>query len=237
MRQAGQAVAEVLRKLVESAKPGTPTKYLDDAARQGISSFKMEPAFLGYRGYPAAACISINNELVHGIPNPKKIIKEGDLVSIDLGVSYKGYFGDMAVTFGVGKISPEAKKLLDITRESLDIAIEKVNPGNRLGDISWAVQSFAEKAGFSVVRDYVGHGIGRKLHEEPQIPNFGNPGTGVRLVEGMVLCLEPMINEGSWQVKTLKDNWTVVTVDGKLCAHFEHMVAVTKNGCEVLTKI
>ena len=174
---------------------------------------------------------------MHGIPNPKKIIKDGDLVSIDLGVYHKGFYGDMAVTFSVGKVTQEAQKLLEVTRESLDKAISKVNPNNRLGDVSWAVQSFAEKAGFSVVRDYVGHGIGRKLHEEPQIPNFGQANTGVRLLPGMVLCLEPMINSGSFEVKTLDDNWTVVTVDGKLCAHFEHMVAVTKNGYEVLTKI
>ena len=237
MRQAGQIAAKILDKLVQSTKPDITTKFLEDIARKEMNSFKVKPAFLGYRGYPASTCISINNELVHGIPSASRKIKKGDIVSIDLGVLYKGFYGDVAVTFGVGEISQSSSKLLEVTKACLDKAIEKSKPGNRLGDVAWAVQSHAESSGFSIVRDYVGHGIGRKLHEEPQILNFGRPNTGTRLVPGMVFCIEPMVNEGSFEVQTLKDGWTVVTTDGKLCTHFEHMVAVTENGCEVLTKI
>jgi methionyl aminopeptidase len=237
MRQAGQITAKILNKLVESTKPDMSTKALEEIARREMNSFKVKPAFLGYRGFPASTCISINNELVHGIPSASRKIKKGDIVSIDLGVLYKGFYGDAAVTFGVGEIAQSTAKLLEVTKTCLDKAIEKSKPGNRLGDVAWAVQSHAESFGFSVVRDYVGHGIGRKLHEEPQILNFGRPNTGTRLVPGMVFCIEPMINEGSFEVETLKDKWTVVTKDGKLCAHFEHMVAVTENGCDVLTKI
>ncbi|MFC1500968.1 type I methionyl aminopeptidase [Elusimicrobiota bacterium] len=237
LRKAGQSAAKVLQILKNSLEPGISTKKIDDIAHKEISSLGMKPAFLGYRGYPATACISINNELVHGIPSEKRIIKEGDIVSIDLGLICNGFYGDTAATFGVGKISSEAARLLETTKKSLDIAIKHTKKGNRLGDLSSSIQSFVEKTGYSVVRDYVGHGIGRSLHEEPAIPNFGEPNTGVRFDVGLVVAIEPMVNIGSWKVKTLNDGWTVVTEDGKLCAHFEHMVAITEKGTEVLTKI
>lgn len=197
----------------------------------------MKPAFLGYHGYPASTCISINEELVHGIPRSDRSLREGDIVSIDLGVIHDGFYGDAARTYAVGSISTAAQKLIDTAVESLERAMAQARPGNRLGDVSWAVQSYAEKAGYSVVRDYVGHGIGRKMHEDPAVPNFGKPGTGPRLLPGMVIAIEPMINAGDWRVKTLSDGWTVVTEDGKLCAHVEHTVAITDNGNEVLTRI
>lgn len=235
LRIAGQMTARVLRDLSKSVKAGVTTGELDNLARNQIASLGSKPAFLGYRGYPASACISINNELVHGIPNPGRVINEGDIVSIDLGIINEGYYGDCALTVAVGKISEAAKKLIKVTEESLYLAIDNARPGKRMGDLAYAIQSYAEKNGFSVVRDYVGHGIGRALHEEPPVPNFGAPGTGIRFVPGMVFAIEPMINQGSWQVKTLPDGWTVVTADGKLCAHFEHMVAITEMGCEILT--
>lgn len=237
LKEAGRLVSKVLKKVGENLKSGISTKSLDNIAFAEIRSLKIKPAFLGYRGFPATACISINDELVHGIPRKDRIIKDGDIVTVDVGVNCDGYFGDIAATFAVGRISPKAQKLIEITRRSLDIAVGELKPGKRLGDMSWAVQNFVEKSGFAVVRDYVGHGIGRKLHEDPAVPNFGQPGTGVRLVAGMVLAVEPMVTEGDWKVRTLSDDWTVVTVDGKLCAHFEHMIAITENGCEVLTEI
>ena len=237
LRKAGQAAATILKTLSRHLAPGVSTGRIDDIAFKEISSLGMKPAFLGYRGFPASICISINSELVHGIPRTDRMIKEGDIVSIDMGVVSDGFYGDVAATYPVGKISKEAQRLLDITRESLECAITQVKPENRLGDVSWAVQQFAEKAGYSIVREYVGHGIGRKLHEEPPVPNFGKPRTGPRLLPGMVIAIEPMVNEGDWRVKQLSDGWTVVTQDGKLCAHFEHMVAVTKTGNEVLTRI
>lgn len=227
----------ILQMLSENLKPGISTKYLDELAFKEIKSLGMKPAFLGYHGFPATTCISLNNELVHGIPSPERIIKEGDIVSIDLGLVHQGFYGDVAATYGVGAISEESRRLLDVTEESLQRAIAEVKPGNRLGDLSWAVQSFVEKAGYSVVRDYVGHGIGRRLHEEPPVMNFGKPHTGIRFVPGMVIAIEPMVNLGGWQVETLGDGWTVVTADGKRCAHFEHMVAVTEDGHEVLTQL
>jgi methionyl aminopeptidase len=237
LRICGQAAAKVLKKLSEHLRPGISTGQLDDIAFKEISSLGMKPAFLGYRGFPASACISINTELVHGIPRSNRIVKDGDIVTIDLGVLSDGFFGDVAATYGVGWVSKEAGKLMEVTKEALERAIVEVKPGNRLGDVSWAVQDFAERSGYSVVRDYVGHGIGRKLHEEPAVPNFGKPNTGPRLAPGIVIAIEPMINIGDWRVKQLSDGWTVVTEDGKLCAHFEHMVAVTKTGNEVLTRI
>lgn len=235
MRQAGRAVAQVLETLAAHMAPGISTGELDGIAAREIRSLGMRPAFLGYRGYPATACISINDELVHGIPSPRRFLQAGDIVSVDLGVIHEGYYGDAAVTCPVGNISAEAKRLLAVTKAALDEAIAAVKPGNRLGDVSWAVQQYAESKGFSIVRDYVGHGIGRQMHEDPAIPNFGTPHTGPRLAPGMVLAIEPMVNCGSHHVKTLADEWTVVTVDGRLCAHFEHTVAVTPEGCEVLT--
>jgi len=237
MRAAGRKAAEVLQKVSKSLRAGITTKQLDEIALNEIRSLGAKPAFLGYRDYPATACISINNELVHGIPSSSRVIKDGDIVSIDLGVIHEGYYGDTAATYAVGNISQETQKLINVTRESLELAIAQAKPGKRLGDISWAVQAYAENNGFSVVRDYCGHGVGRRLHEEPSIPNFGKPNSGIRLIPGMVLAIEPMINQGNYDVKTLGDGWTVVTEDGKLCAHFEHMVAVTEDGNEVLTRI
>jgi len=237
LRVAAKAVASVLKKLSENIKPGISTKDLDDIAFKEIKAFGMKPAFLGYRGYPATACISINNELVHGIPSSKRLLAKGDIVSIDLGTIYNGFYGDAAITVPVGKISSQAQKLLEVGSSALEHAIENVKLGNRLGDVCAAIQTVIEKNGFSVVRDYVGHGIGRALHEEPAIPNFGRAGSGPRLLPGMVLAIEPMLNMGDWRVKTLNDGWTVVTQDGSLCAHFEHTVALTEDGCEVLTRI
>jgi methionyl aminopeptidase len=235
MREAGRAVAQVLQILCKKLEPGISTGELDKIAFQEIRSLGMKPAFLGYRGYPATACISINEELVHGIPSTKRVVHAGDIVTVDMGVIHNGYYGDAAATFPVGNVTAEASKLLQVTRNSLDRAIDSMKPGNRLGDVSWAIQRYVEAEGFSVVRDYVGHGIGRKLHEDPPVPNFGKQHTGPRLAPGMVLAIEPMVNCGGYQVRTLDDEWTVVTVDGRLCAHFEHMVAVTDEGCEVLT--
>ena len=197
---------------------------------------KVRPAFKGYRGYPCVLCASVNQEIVHGIPSASRQPEGGDIISLDFGVEYKGYYGDAAVTVAVGKIRPEREKLLRVTRESLDRAIENVRPGNRLGDISAAVQQWVEKDGFSVVRDFVGHGIGTKMHEEPNVPNYGEPGHGPRLEEGMVFAIEPMVNAGGPGVKVLDDHWTAVTTDGSDSAHFEHTVAVTSKGPWILTR-
>ena len=237
LRKAGRFAAQVLKAVGDNIRPGVSTKFLDDIAVKEISSLNLKPGFLGYRGFPAATCISINNELVHGIPNEKRILKEGDIVSIDLGLISEGFYGDIARTYAVGKITSEVQRLLDVTSKALDKAIEQVKEGKRIGDLAWAVQSFVESQGYSVVRDYVGHGIGRMLHEEPSVPNFGKPGTGPRFSKGIVIAIEPMVNMGSYKVRTLKDGWTVVTEDGKLCAHFEHMVALTEKGAEVLTSL
>ncbi|MCA6085807.1 type I methionyl aminopeptidase [Candidatus Endomicrobiellum agilis] len=241
MRVVGKVVGEILEKLSEIIKPGITTKDIDDFSEKYIKKLKMTPAFLGVPGvtcsFPASACVSINNEVVHGIPNASRVLKSGDIVSVDMGVFYEGYYGDAARTYAVGSISDNAANLLKITELSLQKGIEKALPGNRLGDISSAVQTVAESAGFSVVRDFVGHGIGRKLHEEPQIPNYGKAGTGVKLLPGMILAIEPMINEGNYEVYMLDDDWTVVTKDGSLSAHFEHTVAITESGYEILTKV
>lgn len=241
MRIAGKVVGEILEKLSEIIKPGVTTKYIDEFSEKYIRKLKMMPAFLGVPGarypFPASACVSINNEVVHGIPNASRVLKSGDIVSVDLGVLYEGYYGDAARTYAVGSISDTAANLLKITELSLQKGIEKALSGNRLGDVSNAVQVVVENAGFSVVRDFVGHGIGRNLHEEPQIPNYGKVGIGVKLLPGMVLAIEPMVNEGSYEVCMLDDDWTVVTKDGRLSAHFEHTVAITENGYEILTKV
>jgi methionyl aminopeptidase len=241
MRIAGKVVGEILEKLSEIIKPGVTTKYIDEFSEKYIRKLKMTPAFLGVPGarypFPASACVSINNEVVHGIPNASRVLKSGDIVSVDLGVFYEGYYGDAARTYAVGSISDTAANLLKITELSLQKGIEKALSGNRLGDVSNAVQVVVENAGFSVVRDFVGHGIGRNLHEEPQIPNYGKAGIGVKLLPGMVLAIEPMVNEGSYEVCMLDDDWTVVTKDGSLSAHFEHTVAITENGYEILTKV
>jgi methionyl aminopeptidase len=233
--ESGKMVALVLKKLKEMARPGLVSLDLDDMARRMTKGFGARPAFLGYRGYSAAVCVSINSEVVHGFPTKKRIFKEGDIVSLDFGVEYGGYYADAALTVAIGKISRTAKKLMEATEASLYKGIEKAVVGLRLYDISAAVQKHAESCGFSVVRDFVGHGVGRKLHEDPMIPNYGRAGTGLPLENGMVLAIEPMINEKGYEVKVLDDDWTVVSVDGGLSAHFEHTVAITESGPKILT--
>jgi methionyl aminopeptidase len=234
LKKSNVIVAEVFEKLKEMIAPGVTTKELDQVAEEYILQKGARPAFKGYRGFPATLCISINEEVVHGIPNQRRL-KEGDIVSIDVGVNFIGYFGDAAITLPVGEIDPEAKRLLEVTERALYIGIEEAKVRNRLFDISFAIQRWVESHGFSVVRDFVGHGIGRDLHEEPQIPNFGSPHQGPRLEKGMVFALEPMVNEGTHQVKVLSDGWTVVTMDGKRSAHFEHTVAITDGKAEILS--
>jgi methionyl aminopeptidase len=233
--ESGKMVALVLKKLKEMAGPGLVSLDLDDMARKMTKGFGARPAFLGYRGYSAAVCVSINSEVVHGFPSKKRIFREGDIVSLDFGVEYGGYYADAALTVAIGKISKTAKKLMEATEASLFKGIEKAVAGLRLYDISAAVQKHAESCGFSVVRDFVGHGVGRELHEDPMIPNYGRAGTGLPLENGMVLAIEPMINEKGYEVKVLDDDWTVVSVDGGLSAHFEHTVAITESGPKILT--
>jgi methionyl aminopeptidase len=235
MRAAGGIVAQTLEKLKEVIKPGITTRELDQLAEEFMIASGAVPAFKGYRGFPASICTSINDQVVHGIPGLNRL-ENGDIVSIDIGVVYNGYYGDAAATFAVGEISDEAERLIKVTREGLFKGIEQAVEGNRLSDISHAVQRYVEGNGYSVVRDYVGHGIGQNMHEDPQVPNFGMPGKGPRLKEGMVLAIEPMVNQGNYHVRTLKDNWTVVTADGNLSAHFEHTVAITKRGPLILTQ-
>jgi methionyl aminopeptidase len=235
MRRAGRVVAEVLQILSEAVRPGVSTLDLDLIAREEVARRNATPAFLGYRGYPASLCASINQEIVHGIPRADRVLKEGDIVSLDFGAILDGYFGDSAVTVPVGHVSAKARLLLQTTRESLDLAIHKVRAGKHLGDIGSAVQQHAESHGMSVVRKYVGHGIGQRMHEPPEVPNFGEPHKGALLKPGLVLAIEPMVNLGTWETRELDDGWTVVTADGKLSAHFEHTVAVTDDGPEVLT--
>lgn len=236
MAKANQIVAQVLLKLKEVVAPGMTTNDLDKMAEKIIRKAGGIPTFIGYRGFPKSLCTSINEEVVHGIPSNRTLL-EGDIVGIDCGVTYEGFVGDSAVTVPVGKISPEAEKLLQVTKESLDKGIEMVVEGNRIGDIGYAVQSYAESHGYSVVRDFVGHGIGRRMHEEPQVPNFGKKGTGPRIKVGMVLAIEPMVNKGTWEVQVLEDKWTVVTKDRQLSAHFEHSIACTDKGPRVLSQI
>lgn len=235
MRQAGAIVADTLMLLSAAAKAGVSTLELDGLARAELSRRGAKPAFLGYRGFPASLCVSINSEVVHGIPSAKRRIKDGDLVSLDFGCVVQGFFADAAVTVGVGTITEQARRLIDVTRQSLEKAIAAMRPDARLGDVSWAVQRHVEAAGFSVVRDFVGHGIGRALHEDPPVANYGKAGTGLRLAPGMVLAVEPMVNMGGCEVDTLEDGWTAVTRDASLSAHFEHTIAVGANGPEILT--
>jgi len=236
MHRAGLLVWEVLERMRTMVRPGISTKELDEFAEEYVTEHNAKPAFKGYRGYPGSVCTSINDEVVHGIPSASRKVHEGDILSMDFGVVMDGYYGDAALTVPVGKIAPEREKLLRVTRESLERAIDKVRAGNRLGDVSSAVQQWVEKNGFSVVREFVGHGIGTKMHEDPQLPNYGAPGQGPRLQEGMVLAIEPMVNSGSPAVKVLDDDWTAVTADGSDSAHFEHTVAVTANGPWILTR-
>ncbi len=235
MRQAGRIVAEVLAVLQQRIRPGINTAELDELTYQIITKNKAIPSFKGYRGFPASLCVSINEEVVHGLPNKKRYLEEGDIVSFDVGAIYQGYHGDAAVTLGVGEIAEAAKELLAVAAGALAAGIAQSRTGNRTGDISWAIQDYAESRGYSVVREYTGHGIGLQMHEDPQIPNYGQPNQGFLLKPGMTFALEPMVNEGSWRTKVLADNWTVVTKDGKLSAHFEHTIAVTEGEPEVLT--
>jgi len=236
MREAGRIVAETHRLMAKSIEPGITTGELDHIADKFIRSQGALPSFKDYNGFPYSICASVNDELVHGFPGKRKL-NEGDIITLDIGAQYRGYHGDSAWTYPVGEISAEAQKLLDVTEGSLFAGLALVKPDVRLYTISHAIQRYIEDAGFSVVREYVGHGVGTELHEEPQIPNYGTPDRGPRLKAGMVLAIEPMVNAGERFVRTLEDNWTVVTVDGSLCAHFEHTVAVTTDGMEILTKL
>jgi methionyl aminopeptidase len=237
MREAGRIVAEVLARVCEAVVPGVTTAELEVVAgRIIVDKHKAIPSFKGYRGFPGMICASVNEQIVHGIPGPRKL-NEGDIVSLDVGAIYKGYHGDGAITVGVGDVDAESRRLMDVTAEALQRGIAAARAGNWTSDISKAIQQHAEAQGFSVVREYTGHGIGRKMHEDPQIPNYYDPRTGrVQLQRGMTFALEPMVNAGTWQTRLLDDHWTVVTADGKRSAHFEHTVAITRNGPEVLTR-
>ena len=234
MRQAGRIVATVLEVIKLQVRAGMKTEELDIIAASELERLGAEPSFKGYRGFPANLCVSVNDEIVHGIPG-KRVLREGDIVSLDLGAIFMGFQGDAAVTVAVGSISPEAKQLMETTEGALEAGIMAASPGARLGDISAAIQRCAETKGYSVVREYTGHGIGREMHEEPQIPNFGLPGTGPELKRGMTLALEPMVNVGDWRTRVGDDHWTVLTADGSLSAHFEHTIAITDAEPEVLT--
>ncbi|MHB8145995.1 MAG: type I methionyl aminopeptidase [Vulcanimicrobiaceae bacterium] len=234
MRRSGKITAKVLTDIMHAARPGVSTRDLDRIAEQGIRGLGGVPTFMGYHGYPASICASVNAEVVHGIPGDY-VLQEGDLLSIDIGTTLDGYVSDSAVTVPVGAISTEARRLVDVTQESLMLGIAAMQAGNRLGDIGAAVQAHAEQHGYGVVRELVGHGVGTAMHEEPQVPNYGRRGTGMELRPGLVLAVEPMITQGDYRVKILKDGWTVVTTDGKLAAHFEHTIAVTQDGPKILT--
>lgn len=240
MREAGRVVGMILERLREAAKPGVSTGELDELAAALIREHGVKSAFKGYAPgglppYPGVLCASINEEIVHGIPSRKRVLKEGDIIGLDFGIVKDGWYGDSAITVGVGAISDEASRLVEATRRCLEIGIEQARVGNRLFDIGAAIQSYAEGLGYGVTRDFVGHGIGRRMHEDPQVPNYGKAGQGIRLKAGMVLAIEPMINAGTWEVDVLGDQWTAVTADGRLSAHFEHTVAITEEGPVVLT--
>ena len=236
MRKSNALVAVILEELAKKIRPGVKTIELDRLSEQMALRRGARPAFKGYRGYPYSLCTSVNSEVVHGMPSEREL-QEGDIVSLDFGILRDGYYGDAAVTVPVGEISPEARRLLRVTEEALYRGISAARAGNRIGDISAAIQGHVEAAGFSVVRDLVGHGIGKSLHEDPQVPNYGSSGRGIELKPGMVFAIEPMVNEGTYRVDVLRDGWTVVTADGKLSAHFEHSVAVTENGPVILSRI
>jgi methionyl aminopeptidase len=237
MRRAGRLVAETLDKLKAAVKPGVTTADLDEIAYEHITKNHGVPSFKGYHGFPASICTSVNDEVVHGIPSKRRVLEEGDIISLDCGAIIDGWHGDAALTVAVGRTTPEMWRLMEVTEESLYEGIKQVQPGKRVGDISAAIQRYAESRGYSVVREYVGHGIGRQMHEEPQVPNWGTAGRGMLLKQGMALALEPMVNAGTPDVRVLKDEWTVVTRDGKWSAHFEHTVALTDGGTEILTKL
>ena len=237
MKVAGRITAEALEVARELVRPGISTKEIDTQIRRHIEKSGATPSFLGYGGFPGSACISVNEQVIHGIPSEKITLKEGDIVKIDVGARYRGYNGDSARTFPVGKVSDEALRLISVTEKSFYEAMKVARPGNRVGDLGFAVENFVISNGFSVVRDYVGHGVGKDLHEEPEIPNFGRAGRGVRLYPGMTLAIEPMVNAGSHDVRVLKDGWTVVTADGKLSAHYENSILITENDPIILTDV
>lgn len=237
MRQAGRIVAQVLERFREVVRPGITTAELEKVASHIIEREGAIPSFKGYRDFPAEICASINEEIVHGIPSPKRVLEEGDIISLDVGAIYKGYHGDAAITLPVGEVGEEAQRLLEVTKGALEAGIAQARSGRRLGDISAAIQRYAEVNGFNVVREYTGHGIGQEMHEDPQIPNFGQPNRGPRLRPGMTLALEPMVMAGDWHTRVLSDKWTVVTADGSLSAHFEHTLAVTDGEPEILTRL
>ena len=237
MRIAGRITAEALMVAKEAIRPGLTTKELDTIIRRYIEKCDATPTFLGYNGFPGSACISLNDEVIHGIPSDKVIIKEGDIVKVDVGARYRGYNGDSARTFPVGKVSDEALRLISVTEQSFYEAMKVAKAGNRIGDIGHAVESFVISNGFSVVREYTGHGVGADLHEEPEIPNYGRAGRGVRLYPGMTLAIEPMVNAGGERIKVRRDGWTVVTLDGKLSAHYENSIVITESDPVILTKI
>jgi methionyl aminopeptidase len=235
MRQAGRIVAEVLGLMRENVRPGVTTGNLDELAYDVIIKSKALPSFKGYHGYPASICTSVNEQIVHGIPGDR-VLKDGDIISVDVGTIYRGFQGDAAITLAVGEISSEAEQLLQVTEGALKAGIAQMRPGNYLGDVSWSIQDYVESNDMAVVREYTGHGIGRKMHEDPQIFNFGQPGQGLQLKSGMTLALEPMVNMGDWRTRVLDDGWTVVTLDGRLSAHFEHTIAVMDGEPQVLTR-
>lgn len=240
LREAGRVVGTILQAVREAVQPGVSTGDLDDLAMELIAKHGVRSAFKGYnpdgrRPFPGVLCTSINDEIVHGIPSHKRKLREGDIIGIDFGIVREGWYGDSAVTVPVGTVTPEVQKLIDVTRESLELGIAQARPGNRIYDIGAAVQAHAEKHGYSVVRDFVGHGVGRRLHEDPQVPNYGPGGQGMRIKPGMVLAIEPMVNVGTWEIEELDDDWTAVTADRKLSAHFEHTIAVTEDGPVILT--
>ena len=237
MRVAGRITGEALALAGEAVREGVTTKHLDDIIRRHIEKCGARPSFLGYGGFPASACISLNEQVIHGIPSGDVILKEGDIVKIDVGAYKDGFHGDSANTFAVGKISDEKRRLIEVTKRSFELGAEKAIAGGRLGDVGHAVQEYVEANGFSVVRKYVGHGVGAALHEDPNVPNYGVAGRGLRLCRGMVIAIEPMVNAGGYEVRELNDGWTVVTKDGRPSAHYEHTVAITENGVEFLTKI
>ena len=236
MEKANRIVAEILEGVKEKVQPGIETRELDELAEELCRKHKVQPAFKGYRGYPRSICVSVNEEVVHGIPGPRRL-KAGDLVSLDFGVKYEGYYGDAAITVGVGEVGDKARALMEATEKSLYAGIAEVKAGKRLSDISHAVQTVVEGAGFGVIREFVGHGIGRSLHEDPQIANFGPPDRGPTMQVGMTFAIEPMTSMGSWQVRILQDGWTAVTQDGSCAAHFEHSVALTENGVLILSRL
>ena len=235
MKDACRISANALVVAGKAVEPGVSTLEIDTIVRKYIEKEGATPSFLGYGGFPASACISVNNVVIHGIPSKKQILKEGDIVSVDVGAFYDGFHGDNAYTFKCGKVSAEAEALLKATEESLYEGIKQAKAGNRVGDIGSAVQKYVEDRSYSVVRDFVGHGVGAKLHEEPSVPNYGTPGRGVRLIPGMTIAIEPMVNVGDYKVKVLSDEWTTVTADGSLAAHFEHTVAITPDGPQIMT--